>query len=113
MDLLTNFAKGAAAGLAGAAAMHAFRIGWERIAPDRVRDGIFGFDREADIDSAEWIHGLLLCERLPTESAARLDLALHYVYGALLGSACASARGRAPRISNACATTIEDILRRW
>jgi hypothetical protein len=56
---------------------------------------------------------LLLCERLPTESAARLDLALHYVYGALLGAAYASVRGRAPRISNACARTIENILRCW
>ena len=96
-----KFAKGAAAGLAGAAAMHAFRIAWERIAPDRVRDGMFGFDREADIDSAQWISGLLFREPLRIETAARLGLTLHYVYGALLGAAYAAARTWAAPISTA------------
>jgi hypothetical protein len=81
--------------------MHAFRIAWERTAPDRVRDGIFGFDREADIDSAQWINGLVFREPLPIETAARLGLTLHYVYGALLGAAYGTARGCTPRISNA------------
>lgn len=111
MALLTKFAKGAAAGLAASAAMHAFRIAWERIATDGVRDGIFGFDREADVNSAQWICGLVVRERLSAETAARLGLTLHYVYGALLGAAYSAARGRASRMSSAL--SIRDGIVLW
>jgi hypothetical protein len=81
--------------------MHAFRIAWERINPDLVRHAIFGFDRQADIDSAQLINALLARPPLPIESAARLGLVLHYLYGAMLGTAYAAARARAPRLASA------------
>lgn len=100
MNLLTKLVKGTAAGLAGAAAMHAFRIAWERMIPDLIRDGIFGFDREADFASAQRLNGLLFRQPLSTESAARLGVALHYVYGGLLGASYAVARARLSQISS-------------
>lgn len=101
MGLLRDFLKGAAAGLAGSAAMHAFRITLERIRPDHFRDGIFGFDREADVAAAQLLCEPALGELLPAESAARLGLTLHYIYGSLLGACYGVARARSPRISTA------------
>jgi len=100
MKLLKNVARGIVAGIAAAGAMHAFRIAWEAIACDSVRDGIFGFDREADIASAQRIHGILLREPLCNESAARLGMTLHYIYGALLGAAYAAASATVPGIAD-------------
>lgn len=79
--------------------MHAFRVVWERMSPDSVRDGIFGFDSEADVASAQFISRLLIRQPLSTRNAARLGLAFHYVYGGVLGAAYAVVRARAPRIA--------------
>ncbi len=54
MTSLRKICLGAVAGLAGSAVMHGFRLGWERVAVND-RDTIFGFDREADVNSARLI----------------------------------------------------------
>ena len=98
MGLPTKLAKGAIAGLASAAAMSVFRLAWEGITRHRVRDGIFGFDREADVVSANLVNELVLRKPLPVEAAAKLGLILHYVYGALLGATYAAVRKNEPKV---------------
>src|SRR5579875_1265843 len=84
MKTLRNLCRGAIAGITGSAVMYLFRLWWELVTQRRPSDAIFGFDREADVRSAR----LLLAARpgnLSEEDAARIALALHYLYGMLLG----------------------------
>jgi hypothetical protein len=71
--------------------MHAFRIWWERYTRHRSRDAIFGFDREADVCSA-WMLLAWVPDTISEETAARVGLALHYLYGTSLGCMYASVR---------------------
>lgn len=87
----SNLLYGAVAGLTGSALMHAFRICWELATRHHSRHAIFGFDCEADVRSAR----LLLAwtpDNISEETAARVGLALHYVYGTALGCLYASVR---------------------
>jgi hypothetical protein len=82
--------RGALAGLLGSAAMHVFRIGWEAIACRSSRDGIFGFDHEADVRSGYVVSSWLSGRHLSEKQAAKIGLAMHYGYGTLLGASYAS-----------------------
>ena len=87
MSLLRHITTGLTAGLAGAAAMHVLRIGWEAVVSSNSRHTIFGFDREADVNSARLSSQFLWNRELDERSAARLGLTMHYAFGAALGIA--------------------------
>jgi uncharacterized membrane protein YagU involved in acid resistance len=89
---------GIVGGLAGAAAMHGFRLLWEAATDHREKDAIYGFDHEADVNSAHLLasrFGSSLSER----QAARLGIVLHYMYGGMLGSLYAAVHGHNGRLS--------------
>lgn len=89
-------ACGTLAGIAGAAAMHAFRLLWESAAHDQPRHGIFGFDREADVNSARLMSSVVLRRTITDVEAEKLGLALHYGYGAAMGVFYEALNVRAP-----------------
>ena len=80
--------RGALGGLAGSLAMHVFRKAWEVSTQHRSEDGIFGFDREADVNSARLVSSLVIGRQLDQTSAADLGMGLHYAYGTALGCVC-------------------------
>jgi hypothetical protein len=86
MPILGTLRRGLLAGLVGSAAMYIFRLGWEAVMNRDPRNGIFGFDTEADVNSIYLICRCISVERPPELRAARTGLALHYVYGASLGA---------------------------
>jgi hypothetical protein len=92
--------RGAVAGFAGAAAMHAFRLVWESANRHQREHGIFGFDKEADVRGAEWLVRGLAGHALSHRSAQGLGLALHYLYGIAIGAAYAAAETRLEWLSN-------------
>ena len=69
--------------------MHLFRKASERGTHQNPQHAIFGFDHEADVNSARLVSGFVTRRDLHESSAARIGMALHYVYGAALGSGCA------------------------
>jgi hypothetical protein len=77
----------------GAAAMHGFRLVWERAVSRHDRHTLFGFDREADIKAAR-LAGRIVKRTLTEEEAERAGMALHYGLGAVLGLAYSLARRR-------------------
>jgi hypothetical protein len=79
-------AHGAGAGVAGSFAMHMFRLCWESATSHDPEQAIFGFDREADVNSARRLASTFVEQVMDPESAAKLGLALHYAYGAVVGS---------------------------
>jgi hypothetical protein len=86
--------RGTVAGLAGAAAMHVFRLVWESANRHQREYGVFGFDCEADVRGARWLARGLTGRALGHRSAQRLGLALHYLYGIALGATYAAAETR-------------------
>jgi hypothetical protein len=98
MSLKANIAAGALAGIAGAAAMHVFRLAWERAIGNKPELGIFGFDHEADVNSAQLLSRVLLRREISETAAARAGIALHYSYGAIVGAAYAVSAQRLPQI---------------
>jgi hypothetical protein len=102
MGILGTLSRGLLAGLAGSAAMHIFRIGWEAVTNRDPRKGIFGFDREADVKSIYLIYRCISLERPPELRAASSGIALHYVYGASLGALYALTKPRVRWIARSC-----------
>src|SRR5689334_12235427 len=86
MQILRALRRGLLAGLVGSAVMRIFRLGWEAVINCDPRKGIFGFDREADVNSVYVICDFISRKRPPERRAGRTGLALHYVYGASLGA---------------------------
>jgi hypothetical protein len=76
---------GAVAGLAGAAAMHGFRALWNSVVGESTRNGIFGLDREADINSVRMLRGALRDPAISDAKAESVALRLHYAYGCSAG----------------------------
>lgn len=99
MAILRVLRRGLLAGLAGSATMHVFRLGWEAAINSDPQNGIFGFDREADVNSAYVVCDLISRERPSELQAGRIGVALHYVYGAALGAVYALTKTRAPSIA--------------
>jgi hypothetical protein len=106
--MLRKILYGSLAGLAGSAAMHAFRLFWELEYCDK--DGIFGFDREADVNSARLLYFWISQESLSECHAARVGLALHYAYGAMLGSLYGVTRDRPGRFGKGMASRLGVLL---
>jgi hypothetical protein len=94
MPIWGTLSRGLLAGLLGSAAMHVFRLGWEAVMNRDPRKGIFGFDREADVNSIYFMCRCISLERPPEIRAGRTGLALHYVYGASLGALYALTKPR-------------------
>jgi hypothetical protein len=94
MPILGTLSVGLLAGLVGSAAMHIFRLGWEAVINRDPRKGIFGFDNEADVNFIYLIYRCIPLDRPPKARAARIGLALHYVYGASLGALYALTKPR-------------------
>ena len=94
MPILGTLSVGLLAGLVGSAAVHIFRLGWEAVINRDPRKGIFGFDNEADVNSIYLIYRCISLDRPPKPRAARIGLALHYVYGASLGALYALTKPR-------------------
>jgi hypothetical protein len=85
--------RGAAAGLGGALAMHVLAKVWERVTEGRTQDGMFGLDREANVDSIRLFWGTL-----EEDSAERIGYVFHYLYGAAAGAGYAWAAKRVPEL---------------
>jgi hypothetical protein len=94
MPISGALGRGLLAGFVGSAAMHIFRLGWESAVNCDPRKGVFGFDREADVNSTYLIYRWASHERPPETRARRTGLALHYVYGAALGALYAFSKPR-------------------
>lgn len=84
---------GAAAGLAGALAMHVLAKVWERASAGRPEHGMFGLDREANVNSIR-----LVSPGIAADRAERLGYVFHYGYGAAAGAGYAWAAERFPWI---------------
>lgn len=76
--------------------MYGFRLLWERLRDGHRKHGIFGFDREADMNSAKIAYRSLSREAPSKREAARLALALHFAYGGLVGVGYAAASESMP-----------------
>jgi hypothetical protein len=85
MSSFRHACLGIAAGLTGAAAMHAFRLLWEPAVAHNHRHTIFGFDREADINGAQRAYRLFSRRRLAEPAASQLGIVMHYALGATFG----------------------------
>lgn len=66
--------------------MHGLRACWETAVKDRTREGIFGFDLEADVCSARLLYACFSHNWLSDRQASSLGLALHYAFGAFIGT---------------------------
>ena len=77
--------------------MHGFRLLWESATDKKPEYGIFGFDREADVNSARLVSAVFLRQRLTDSQAERLGLALHYAYGGAIGASYAALSSRLPQ----------------
>ena len=108
--LIRQAALGAFAGVAGALAMQAFRSVWRRLTCDRTEDGIFGFDREADVNSMQKLSKAVLGRALAQPDTEKLALAFHYGYGATAGALYAVASERAPVIRVGFGTVFGGLL---
>jgi hypothetical protein len=95
--LTSKIMQGALAGTAGAMAMHAFRLCWESATGHKPEHGIFGFDREADINSAQLLAKLLLRRNVSESAAERIGISLHYCYGAVVGASYSCIALRTPQ----------------
>lgn len=99
MPSFHNVLIGAAAGVAGSAGMHAFRVIWEAAVSHNSRHAIFGFDREADVNGARLAYRIFSGGRLSEPAARHLGIAMHYGLGATFG--LLYALSGAPAISGA------------
>lgn len=110
MIMMRNLAAGALAGIGGALAMHAFRRCWESLLRDESKHGIFGFDREADANSAQLLATTLLRRTIPESDAETTGLVLHYAYGAAIGGSYALLSCRFPEIRRGFGTAFGNSL---
>jgi hypothetical protein len=110
VPLMRKLWQGALAGVAGAAVMQIFRIGWEKATKNAYRSAIFGFDHEADVKSAHLLLNCFSRERITETEAARLGLTLHYMFGALLGTLYRATRSRFASPSPARALALGALL---
>lgn len=110
MRLISKFAYGALAGFAGAVAMHGFRLAWEAAARRRSQYGIFGFDEEADVNSSRLFCRLLLRTSISRSAARKTGIALHYLYGAMLGGCYVVLASRKPKIRSGSGTALGAVL---
>ena len=85
MPLLQKIWTGVAAGVAGSASMHAFRVIWEAAVSHNRRHTIFGFDPEADVNGARLAYRIISDRRLAEPAARQLGIAMHYGLGATFG----------------------------
>ena len=85
MRLLWNTGLGMAAGLAGSAAMHGFRVLWEMAVGSDSRHTIFGFDGESDINAARLASRFVTRSNIEQRQAGQIGIAMHYAFGAALG----------------------------
>jgi hypothetical protein len=60
--------------------------------------GMFGFDREADINAARLVNAVLFSRTIPEEEAEKPDLALHYLYGSGVGLCYAAFAARSSQL---------------
>ena len=87
---------GAAAGLAGPAAMHAFRALWRRATGGQPEFDLFGLDRESDVNSVQMLAHLLRRPHVEAATAEALATVLHYLFGASAGALYGSLAEAAP-----------------
>jgi hypothetical protein len=78
--------SGIVGGLAGAWVMQQFRIRWDARSGATEQSGIFGFDKEADLNSVDELCSALSLAPLSEADALRAALVLHYGYGAAAGA---------------------------
>ena len=91
-------AFGAVAGLAGSLTMHAFRLVWESGTNNQPELGIFGFDHEADVNATRLLCSSFMEQSISEEKAAKMGLALHYAFGAGIGTLYALLASRKPQV---------------
>lgn len=94
--LLSKVLIGGGAGLFASAAMHGFRVAWERGTHGLPRDAIFGFDQEADTSSAQLLSRIVAGRTISPPKAQQLGMALHYAYGSGMGIVYAAFASRIP-----------------
>ena len=108
--LTSKVIQGALAGIAGAMAMHAFRLGWESLTAHKPEHGIFGFDREADVHSAQLLVQLLLRRNVSDTVAETIGISLHYCYGAAVGASYSGIALRTPQARKGFGTVFGAVL---
>jgi hypothetical protein len=110
MRLASKFACGAFAGLAGAAAMHGFRLAWEAAIRRQPEHAIFGFDEEADVNSSRVLCRILLRRTISRSAARKTGIALHYLYAAMIGGCYFVLASRKPQLRSASGTAFGAVL---
>ena len=78
-------AAGAIAGTIAAFAMQQFVSLWHSTKGQKLEDGAFGLDREADMNAAQKLWQFLFQRSLTEADAMKVALALHYGHGAATG----------------------------
>ncbi len=94
MAILQRGLSGILGGLAGALAMHQFRLLWEGRRSASPDSGIFGFDYEADIHSVDELCARLCLPVFTEPDALKFALLLHYGFGAAAGAIYGLLRSR-------------------
>ncbi len=102
MPSLRSVLTGAIAGLAGAFVMQQFRSVWN--AELSARDGVFGLDDEADLNSVYSLLPDSYGRSLTKKQALRIALFLHYGYGAAAGAGYGIAAQNFPSVRAGCGT---------
>jgi hypothetical protein len=110
MTLISKFGRGALAGFAGALAMHGFRLAWEAATRRQPEYGIFGFDEEADVNSSRLLCRILLRKPISRSAARKTGIALHYLYGAMIGGCYVVLASRRPQIRSGSGTVFGALL---
>jgi hypothetical protein len=110
MGLTSKFAYGALAGLAGAAGMHGFRLAWEAAIRRQPKHAVFGFDEEADVNSSQLLCRILLQKTISRSAARKTGMALHYLYGAMIGGSYFVLASRKPQLRSGSGTAFGAVL---
>ena len=108
--LLSKALIGGGAGLLGSAAMHGFRLAWEGGAHRFPEHGIFGFDQEADVSSAQILSMMLAGAPISEQKAQKLGLALHYAFGSGMGIIYTVSASRVPAVRAGSGTAFGALL---
>jgi uncharacterized membrane protein YagU involved in acid resistance len=101
---------GALAGIAAAFAMRQFVSWWHSATDQRVKDGAFGLDPEADINAAQRLWQALFQVSLNEPEALKIALAMHYGYSAAAGAGYAVLADKNPHVRSGYGTVYGTVL---
>ncbi len=90
--------------------MRGFRALWDSLVGESTRNGIFGLDREADINSVRMLYGAWGDQNISDAKAENVALGLHYAYGCWAGIFYVLCGDRVPLVRLGSGTAFGSVL---